>query len=113
MDEICVIQDISEHVSFQALCPLSFGKLLSNSFTNQHRPHWGAAKEEISAITNKFQKRRLWRLIREAPLKKLQGLFGHCPNGVGGLNACLDGLGHLFREELSMFKGAFSYFWGV
>ena len=51
-------------------------------------------------------------LVREAPLKKLQGLFGHCPNGAGGLNACPDGLGHLFREELSMFKGAFSYFWG-
>ena len=22
--------------------------------------------------------------VREAPLKKLQGLFGHCPNGGGG-----------------------------
>ena len=27
----------------------------------------------------------------------------------GGLNACQDGLGHLFREELSKFKGAFAY----
>ena len=40
--------------------------------------------------------------------------FGHCPFGVGlgggGLNACQDGLGHLFREELSMFKGAFACF---
>ena len=31
----------------------------------------------------------------------------------GGLNPCPNGLGHLFWEELSMFKGAFSYFWGV
>ena len=31
----------------------------------------------------------------------------------GDLNTCPDGLGHLFREELSMFKGAFSYFGGV
>ena len=49
--------------------------------------------------------------LREAPLKKLQGLFGHCPNG-GGLNACQDGLGNLFIEELSMFKGAFACFGG-
>ena len=33
--------------------------------------------------------------------------------GRGGLNACQDGLGHLFREELSKFKGAFACFWGV
>ena len=51
--------------------------------------------------------------VREAPLRKLQGLFGHYPNGGGGLNACPDGLGHLFREELSMFQGAFACFWGV
>ena len=31
----------------------------------------------------------------------------------GGLIACQDGLRHLFREELSMLKGAFFYFWGV
>ena len=43
--------------------------------------------------------------LREAPLKKLQGLFAHCPNG-GGLNACQDGLGHLFfREELPSSNG--------
>ena len=31
--------------------------------------------------------------------------------GVGGvLEACQDGLGHLFREELSEFKGAFACF---
>ena len=47
--------------------------------------------------------------VRQAPLKKSQGLFGHCPNG-GGLDPCPDGLGHLFREELSMFKGAFAWF---
>ena len=50
------------------------------------------------------------RCVREAPRKKLQGLFGHCPNGAGGLIACPDGLGHLFREDLSMFKGAFACF---
>ena len=33
--------------------------------------------------------------------------------GRGGLNAFQDGLGHLFREELSKFKGAFACFWGV
>ena len=52
-------------------------------------------------------------VFREAPLRKLQGLFGHCPNEGGVSNPCPNGLGHLFREELSMFKGAFSYFWGV
>ena len=50
--------------------------------------------------------------VREAPLRKLQGLFGHCPNGGGGLDPCPDGLGHLFREELSMFKGAVACFGG-
>ena len=34
-------------------------------------------------------------------------LFGHCPFG-GGLDPCQDGLGHLFREELSMFKWVFA-----
>ena len=34
--------------------------------------------------------------FREAPLKKTQGLFGHCPNGGGGLDPCTNGLGHLF-----------------
>ena len=43
--------------------------------------------------------------VREAPLRKLQGLFGHCQNGEGGLNACQDGLGHPYiwvkmREEV-------------
>ena len=64
--------------------------------------------------------------VREAPLKKTQGLFGHCPNGgvstlarmvwgtyfekncpcskghllgLGGLNPCQDGLGHLCSEN--------------
>ena len=66
--------------------------------------------------------------LREAPLKKTQGLFGHCPNGggrvstlarkvwgtyfekncpcskghllgLGGLNPCQDGLGHLCSEN--------------
>ena len=50
---------------------------------------------------------------REAPPKNMQPLLGHCPNGGGGLNACQDGLGHLFREKLSMFKGAFACFGGV
>ena len=30
----------------------------------------------------------------------------------GGLDPCLNGLGHLFLEELSMFKGAFAWFGG-
>ena len=34
--------------------------------------------------------------IREAPLRKMPGLFGHCPNGGGGLDPCPNGLGHLF-----------------
>ena len=43
--------------------------------------------------------------LREAPLRKLQGLFGHCQNGAGGLNAGQDGLGHPYiwvkmREEV-------------
>ena len=51
--------------------------------------------------------------VREAPLRKLQPPNGHFQNGEGGQNACQDGLGHLFREELSMFKGAFACFGGV
>ena len=43
--------------------------------------------------------------LREAPSKKLHPIFGHCSNGRG-LNTCQDGLGHLFREELSKFKWA-------
>ena len=67
--------------------------------------------------------------VREAPLRKMQGLFGHCPNGggvstlaqmvwgtyfekncpcskghllgLGGLNPCQDGLGHLCSENWS------------
>ena len=35
--------------------------------------------------------------------------IGHCPFGVGDLNACLDGLGHLFREELFKFKFEFDF----
>ena len=30
----------------------------------------------------------------------------------GGLNACPDSLGHLFREELSKLKWAYPCFWG-
>ena len=51
--------------------------------------------------------------VREAPLRKLQPPNGHCQNGGKGLDPCQDGLGHLFREELSKFKGAFASFWGV
>ena len=52
--------------------------------------------------------------LREAPDKKMPGLFGHCPNGGGGgLDPCPNGLGHLFWEELFMFKGAFAWVWGV
>ena len=36
--------------------------------------------------------------LREAPPKLFPGSNGHYPNGEGGLNACQDGLGHLFRE---------------
>ena len=67
------------------------------------------------------------RAVREAPDKKMPGLFGHCPNGggvstlaqmvwgtyfekncscskghllgLGGLNPCQDGLGHLCSEN--------------
>ena len=45
-------------------------------------------------------------LVREAPTEIARLLFGHCPFGGGGLKACQDGLGHLFREELSKFKWA-------
>ena len=48
-------------------------------------------------------------------MKKLQPTFGHYPNGGGGgggLNACQDGLGHFFREELCKFKWGFACFLG-
>ena len=56
--------------------------------------------EEITHVHQYSEER-----VREAPLKKLQGLFGHCQNGEGGLNACQDGLGHPYiwvkmREEV-------------
>ena len=46
--------------------------------------------------------------LREAPTQNMPLLFGHCPFGGGGLDPCQDGLGHLFREELSKFKWAFA-----
>ena len=36
--------------------------------------------------------------LRGAPFNMLSLLFGHCPFGGGGLNACPNGLGQLFRE---------------
>ena len=51
--------------------------------------------------------------VREAPTKMSPLLFGHCSFGGGGLDPCQDGLGHLFREELSKFKWAFALLWGV
>ena len=51
--------------------------------------------------------------IREDPFWLTPPTFGHCPFGVGGLNACPDGLGQLFKEELSKFKWAYPCFWGV
>ena len=48
----------------------------------------------------------------EGPYQLLSPTFGHCPLGRGCLNACPDGLGHLFREELSKFKWAFAWLWG-
>ena len=56
-----------------------------------------------------------WRsFIRKgSPTEKDAGSIRALPKwgGGGGLNACQDGLGHLFWEELSMFKGAFACFW--
>ena len=52
-------------------------------------------------------------MIREGPFRLMPSTFGHCPfGGGGGHNACPDGLGHLFREELSKFKCAYPCFWG-
>ena len=52
--------------------------------------------------------------VREDPFELTPPTFGHCPFGGrgGGLNACLDGLGPLFREELSKFNWAFPCFLG-
>ena len=53
--------------------------------------------------------------IREAPRKKSPDSNGHCPNGGGGVSTLarmVCGLGHLFREELPMFKWAFAWLWG-
>ena len=50
--------------------------------------------------------------LREDPFTLTPPPFGHCPFGGGGLNACPDGLGHLFREELSKFKWAYPCFLG-
>ena len=36
--------------------------------------------------------------LRGAPFNMMSLLFGHCPFGGGGVNACPNGLGQLFRE---------------
>ena len=59
------------------------------------QPHWLKPSNVIGGI-------------REAPTEMLALLFGHCPFGGRGLDPCQDGLGHLFREELSKFKWAFA-----
>ena len=45
--------------------------------------------------------------------EKVAPSIGALPEWGGGLNDYQDGLGHLFREELSQLKGAFACFWGV
>ena len=48
-----------------------------------------------------------------SPTEKVAGSIRALPKwGRGGLEPCLNGLGHLFREELSMFKWAFPCFGG-
>ena len=43
----------------------------------------------------------------------MPGLFGHCPNGGGGVSTLAQMVwGTYFLEELSMFKGAFAWFGG-
>ena len=42
--------------------------------------------------------------LREDPFNKMPPLFGHCPfGGGGGRTPCPDGLGHIFREDFSIF----------
>ena len=73
-------------------------------------------RKKAKVTKNESEKHRHRRNVASyhfiSPLRKLQPPNGHCQNG-GGLNACQDGLGHLIREELSKFKGAFASFWGV
>ena len=52
-------------------------------------------------------------LPKGSPTEKDAGSIRALPKwGGGGLDPCPNGLGHLFREELSMFKGAYAWFGG-
>ena len=66
--------------------------------------------KEVKKVTKEID--LFFVLLREAPLKIVPPLFGHCPLGGGGLNPCPDGLGHFFREEFTKFKQAFAWLRG-
>ena len=51
-------------------------------------------------------------LGKGSPSLKNVGSIWALPKWGGGLDPCPNGLGHLFWEELSMFKGAFAWFGG-
>ena len=61
--------------------------------------------QKDQTVTPVVTRKEVMRYVWEASLRKLQGLFGHCQNGAGGLNAGQDGLGHPYiwvkmREEV-------------
>ena len=68
------------------------GMQVSNTFFFQNAPY----SNMISGRKKTVFKYELLVRFREAPDKKMPGLFGHCPNGGGGLDPCPNGLGHLF-----------------
>ena len=92
---------------------LKFGKSFSANFYTF--PSQGVTQPKRSNCEFIPQKSRIRMsvYVREDPNGLTPPPFGHCPfGGGGGLNTCPDGLGHLFREELSKFKWAYPCFWG-
>ena len=51
--------------------------------------------------------------VREAPLKKLQGLFGHCPNGEGGSKRLPEWFGALILRRIVHVQRGICLVWGV
>ena len=60
------------------------------------------AHKKISQLNGIFQQ------SKGSPHKNVEASIWALPVWGGGLDPCQDGLGHLFREELSKFKWAFA-----
>ena len=53
------------------------------------------------------------RAVREAPVKKMPGLFGHCPNGWGGSRPLPKWFGALILRRIVHVQRGICLVWGV